>query len=191
MKELLATADAEAKRAGYAATDVSSVLYAFVAFLDESVLNSNQPMFAEWHRRPLQEEVFGGHIGGELFFQQLRELLARQDSPELAECLEVFQLCLLLGFSGRFRGQESSELHNLVRTLTERIDRIRGPLGTLSPAGISSPNEAIPRQRDRWVSRLTTTTVIFGGLIAVLFAVFSWWLSGQVASATGAAGSLP
>ena len=36
---------------------------------------------AEWARRPLQAEMFGGHMGGEWFFQHVEQLLARPDSP--------------------------------------------------------------------------------------------------------------
>src|SRR3712207_2923562 len=69
MKQVLAAAEQEARRIGYAGDDVRYALFALIAFIDESVLNSSQPMFADWGRRPLQEEVFGGHTGGELFFQ--------------------------------------------------------------------------------------------------------------------------
>ncbi len=51
--------------------------FAAVAFLDESMLNSQNPIFADWLRKPLQEELFGTHIAGETFFQNLQQLLGR------------------------------------------------------------------------------------------------------------------
>ena len=63
-----------------------------VAFLDESVLNSRNPIFADWLRKPLQEELFGTHIAGEVFFQNLQQLLGRSDSPDLADLLEIYHL---------------------------------------------------------------------------------------------------
>ena len=104
MKQVLSTAEQVGRQAGYSTDDVRLALFGVIAFLDESVLNSTQPMFAEWPRRPLQEEVFGGHTGGELFFQYLHQILQLQDSEDAADLLEVYQLCLLLGFRGRFGG---------------------------------------------------------------------------------------
>ena len=92
IKHVLAASEESARRAGYAGEDVKLALFAVVAFLDESVLNSAQPMFADWPRKPLQEEIFGGHMGGESFFRHLHQLLARQDADDLADVLEVFQL---------------------------------------------------------------------------------------------------
>ena len=45
-----------------------------VAFLDESILNLRNPVFADWPRKPLQEELFGHHMAGEIFFQNLQPL---------------------------------------------------------------------------------------------------------------------
>jgi len=99
---MLVAADREAREAGYDRDVVRLAVYAFVAFLDESVLNSPQDMFSEWPRRPLQEEVFGDHRAGETFFQNMRDLLSRPDSRALADVLEVYLLCLLLGYRGRY-----------------------------------------------------------------------------------------
>jgi tRNA A37 threonylcarbamoyladenosine modification protein TsaB len=82
VKHMLATADQQARQLGYAADDVRLAIYAVVAFLDESVLNSGQPMFAEWPRKPLQDELFGGHIGGEIFFENLRNCLEKFGNPD-------------------------------------------------------------------------------------------------------------
>src|ERR1035437_5789371 len=75
--------------------------FASVAFLDESVLNSQNPIFVEWLRKPLQAELFGTHTAGEEFFVSLQQLLGRVDSADLADLIEIHYLCLLLGFDGR------------------------------------------------------------------------------------------
>lgn len=155
MKHLLSGAQREAGRLGYSSDDVSLVLYAVVAFLDESVLNSTQTMYASWPNRPLQEEIFGGHMGGEIFFQHLRQLLARQDSEDLADVLEVFQLCLLLGFQGRYSTMDTGELRGLATAAGEKIHRIRGAFGDLSPDW-SLPDGELPlRAGDPWLPWLT------------------------------------
>src|SRR5579863_3830002 len=100
MKQVLAAADQEARAAGYPVDDVRLALFAVVGLIDESVLNSGQAMFAEWPRHPLQEEVFGGSLAGELVFQYLQQVMGRPDSEDVADVLEVFAQCLLLGFRG-------------------------------------------------------------------------------------------
>jgi type VI secretion system protein ImpK len=85
-REALKTAAAQALAAGYPSGDVRLATFATVAFLDESVLNSQNPIFTDWLRRPLQEELFGTHIAGEVFFQHLQELLGRNDSRTSRIC---------------------------------------------------------------------------------------------------------
>jgi len=160
IKQLLSSAQKEARRLGYASDDVSLVLYAAVAFLDESVLNSAQPMFASWPNRPLQEEIFGGHMGGEIFFQHLRQLLSRQDSDDLADVLEVFQLCLLLGFQGRYSSADQGELRGLATAAGEKIRRIRGSFGELSPLAALPSGETPPRSRDLWLPWLSVLALV-------------------------------
>ena len=66
----LIMAEQDALRRGYGQEDVRVAVFAVVAFLDESILNSQNPMFADWPRRPLQLELFGVQIAGEIFFRQ-------------------------------------------------------------------------------------------------------------------------
>jgi type VI secretion system protein ImpK len=128
-------------------------------------------MFADWGRRPLQEEVFGGHTGGELFFQYLQQLLGRQDSEDLADVLEVYQLCLLLGFKGRYSVTHGSELQVIAGHVAQKIERARGRSGELSPRWRPS-TLAMGAQRDRLVPRLAIAAGAAAGLAAVLFLVF-------------------
>jgi type VI secretion system protein ImpK len=173
IRQLLSAAEQEARRVGYSPDDVRLVLYAVVAFLDESVLNSRQPMFADWPRKPLQDELFGGgHVGGELFFRNLDALMARQDSPELADVLEVHQLCLLLGFHGRYSAQEGGALQVLMQKVAEKMQRIRGPFGELSPAWALPPQDIVVSTRDRWARPLAIAAVAANVLALGLFGVY-------------------
>src|ERR1039458_888370 len=100
-REAIKTAASQALAAGYTADDTRQATFAAVAFLDESVLNSQNPIFVEWLRKPLQTELFGTHTAGEEFFVALQQLLGRGDSADLADLIEIHYLCLLLGFGGR------------------------------------------------------------------------------------------
>ena len=178
VKELLQRVHEEARQAGYDSETVKLAMYAYVAFLDESVLNSRQDMFREWPRKPLQEEVFGDHMGGETFFRNVRELLSRPDSEDLADLLEVHQICLLLGFEGRYVRADKRELRELTGAVAERIRRIRGGWG-LSPPWMP-PSERIPETKDEWVPRLAYLAAGAAVLAVLLFIVFKWSLHSGV-----------
>ena len=165
--ELVRRADEDAQRAGYATADARLAIFAAVAFLDESALNSRQPALADWARRPLQEELFGGHMGGEWFFQHVDQLLARPDSPALADLLEVHHLCLLLGFRGRYGADDRGALHAAASRLGERVSRIRGAPGDLTPAW-RPPNDSVVG-RDPWIRRL-----VLGLAASVVLALALW-----------------
>src|SRR5579875_525493 len=79
IRNALKTAEQDGLRRGYAAEDLRVATFVVVAFLDESILNSLNPIFADWPRKPLQEELFGVHIAGEIVFRNLERLLGRQD----------------------------------------------------------------------------------------------------------------
>ena len=135
----------QAKSLGYSSEVNQLSFFAVVALLDESVLKMQNPAFADWAQRPLQEEMFGHNRAGEVFFDHLRNLLSRQDSAETADCLEVYCLCMLLGFKGKYAlgpsrtyvsgssqaehwgaSRTSGELDALIRQCREKINRIRG-----------------------------------------------------------------
>jgi len=171
IKRLMSSAHEIARRAGYSSEDVKLAIYAFTAFLDESVLNSPQPMFAEWHSQPLQEEIFGGHMGGEIFFENLTNLFERGDTDDAADVLEIYQLCLLLGFQGRY-SHDPNQLRGLISDVETKIQRIRGNTGELSPSWAPPPGDAVPASMDRWIPRLARFAIFTGALALLLFALF-------------------
>src|SRR5580658_10825058 len=131
-REALKSAASQGLAAGYNADDVRFSTFAAVAFLDASILNSQNPIFADWLRKPLQEELFNVHIAGETFFQNLQQLLGRNDSADLADVLEIHHLCMLLGFCGRYSAGNRGELGQVIGATAEKIHRIRGQFGALS-----------------------------------------------------------
>jgi len=167
LMELVRRADQEAASAGYAPSDARLGIFAAVALLDESALNARQPALAEWARHPLQEELFGGHMGGEWFFQHVEQLLARPDSPALIDLLEVHHLCLLLGFRGRYGGDDRGAIYAVAARLDERVARARGTPGDLVP-NWRPPNDAVAA-RDPWIRRLAV------GLAASIALAMALW----------------
>lgn len=171
IKQLLAAADDEMRHQGYNANDIRLAIYAATVFIDESVLNSQLPMFADWPRQPLQEEIFGGHTGGEVFFENLRQLLYRDDAEDLADVLEVYQLCMLLGFKGRYSMADPGELAAVIRAAADKIQRIRGGGGALSPSWAVPGNETIPVARDPWIKPLVIGAASAAIVVLVLWVV--------------------
>ena len=56
MRQALRVAEQEARSRGCSAEDVKQVIFAVVAFLDESVLTSRNPVFVNWPRLPLHRD---------------------------------------------------------------------------------------------------------------------------------------
>jgi type VI secretion system protein ImpK len=165
MRQGLRVAEHEARSRGCSADDVRQVVFAVVAFLDESVLSSGNPVFANWPRLPLQAELFGHQLAGEVFFQELQKTLTRNESPETADLLEVYSLCLLLGFKGRYAA--GGDLRSIMMAIQEKIRRIRGPIGPLSPRGAIPADAVRLSQSDRW-SRVLGRVAIAVSIVAVV-----------------------
>jgi type VI secretion system protein ImpK len=172
MKKLLRVAEQEARSRGYSAEDVKQVIFALVAFLDESVLSSRNPAFADWPRLPLQAEMFGHQLAGEIFFQELQKALNRSDSHELSDLLEVYSLCLLLGFKGRYAAGGAGDLRSMMMAAHEKIRRIRGSSALLSPRGMIPADAVRLVQSDPWVRKLAIGSVAAVVTSVVLFVLF-------------------
>lgn len=174
MKQALRVAEQEARTEGYTAEDVRQVIFALVAFLDESALSCRNPAFSDWARLPLQAELFGHQLAGEVFFQELQTTLGRSDSSQGADVLEVYYLCLLLGFKGRYAA--GGDLRSIMAAIRGKIQRVRGPSGPLSPrAGVPSDTVRLG-QSDPWVRRLAIAAVAACLSALAIFLVFRFLL---------------
>ncbi len=187
MMEALAEVNREAVKRNYAKEHTIETDFAIVAFLDEVVLNSHDPCRNEWAQKPLQDELFNVSVAGELFFTRVEKLLSRQDSPELADMLEVFFLCLLLGFEGKYSVGGRSELHLLMDRVRQRIERIRGLDPRLSPHG-DIPAEVIAAPPpDTLANTLLQAAVISLGAAVAVYVICLVWLLTTRSDVTDAA----
>lgn len=190
IKQLLALAARDAARAGYDPRYVQMARYAYVAFLDESVLGSGEPALASWPGLSLQEEEYGDHRAGDTFFDYLDKLLARQDEEELGDVLEVFLLCMLLGFRGRYASHRGGlDLH--VRATREKLARIRGGRAPLSPVWNLPADEAVPAARDPWMRRLWTAAAAAAVVALLLFAAYRLSLGAWIGEIQALASAAP
>lgn len=185
IRKMIASAVQEVRALGY--TDASShmALYAIIGFLDESVLNSQDPTFADWSRRPLQEEMFGGHFAGETFFRQIADLLNAPESTEVADVLELHAICLLLGYRGKYAFGDHGEIHGILSRIRDKILRIRGPLVIARLAAV--PEIRLAARRDKWLTTLWLTAAALVLLTIALFAIYTLTLGsglGTIQAAT-------
>ncbi len=185
IRAALKAAMEQAKTLGYSSEINQLAFFAVVGFLDESVLKAQNPSFADWAQRPLQEEMFGHNRAGEVFFDHLHTLLNRQDSRETADCLEVYSLCMLLGFRGRY-ALSGGEINVLIRQAREKIDRIRGQHGFMPRA--EAPDIKAIATVDRWSRGLGIAAIVLVVLTVLAFGGF-WFILNSGASRISYSGS--
>jgi len=175
---VLQDVERDALSAGYDGSDIRETHFAVVAFLDQVVLNSNDPVSVEWKRRILQEEMFGHANAGVVFFEKLEQFRSRRDSPQLADVLEVYLLCVLLGFEGRYSGGLRGELDSIAERVRRRIEDIRGRSVQLSPYGSlpaeGAPAPSAPKERTNLFRFVTLGAVLF---TILCYFVLNWHLS--------------
>jgi type VI secretion system protein ImpK len=190
MKAALQDVERSAGALGYDSQDTQDAHLAVVAFLDEVILGSDDPTRTEWMRFPLAQDLLGQPAIGEVFFERLEGLLrTAKDSSRLAEVLEVFLLCMALGFEGKYSGERKAELHNLMERARARIESIRQHRGKSLSPGAQLPEEPLrPVTPQKTRSTLTVATVIAGILVLVLFVTFKLhlvWAGNQVQQLLG------
>jgi len=150
-----------------AADDITAAKYAFCAALDEIVLSSSFPLRAAWERRPLQLMLFGDQLAGEHFFDQLEQL--RIKGAERLPALQVFHMCLLLGFQGRYALESADRLAYLIARLGDEIAHLRGKGKGFAPRA-ARPDNVVHQLRSNappWIAAaifFATSTLAFGAM---------------------------
>ena len=120
-----------ARRLGVDADDTRHASFAFCALVDEVMLQSSFEARAAWELKPLQLDLFGDHLAGDRFFEQLEAL--RQGGAARVQVLEVYHLCLLLGFQGRYLLEGNEKLAWLTARLGDEIAHLRGRRAGFAP----------------------------------------------------------
>ena len=189
-KDLIRMATQDAAGRGYGNEDVKLAAFAVVAFLDESVLTSKNQVFSTWSRMTLQEELFGEHMAGETFFQYVQLLLSRRDSVETVDVLELYYLCMLLGYRGRYGSSGDGELRAIMESIKGKTNRVRGGNLPLSPAWALPGDAPLPKRRDRWLRRLVWITVLTAGLGIATFVASQLMLVSGTSAVRSAADQL-
>ncbi|KVV10894.1 MULTISPECIES: DotU family type IV/VI secretion system protein [unclassified Pseudomonas] len=167
----------DARAAGYSVEQVKDTQYALCAFLDESVLRAGEsPLRSHFEVHSLQFQYFGVHLAGEGLFEKLTQL--REDVKGNRGVLEVYHLCLALGFEGRYSLEQKEQLAYIANSLGQDLAK-----GQQVPQALS-PDWALPDQ----VSHLLRYEVpmwLYVALLAagcgIVFWVLRWLLERDVA----------
>jgi type VI secretion system protein ImpK len=127
----------KAKEGGVDQANVWLAGYAVVSLLDEIVLNSDWPLKEHWLGRPLQLQYFNSFNAGQEFFEKLQQVQqsAGSDLAKL-EVLEVYYLCLCLGFRGQYNTVQGMEtLKQLKANLASQLMQARQAQKNTIPEG--------------------------------------------------------
>jgi type VI secretion system protein ImpK len=165
MTRFLGDVDRNAKALGVPADDVTAAKYAFCAAVDEIILRSDYDIREAWETRPLQLRLFGDQLAGEHFFQRLEDLRAK-GSVHL-QALEVFHVCLLLGFEGRFALDGRDKLNYLSARLGDEIARMRGKNRGFAPHA-ERPDQVVHKlgsDLSLWALSMVFAVVALGGYL--------------------------
>ncbi len=144
-EELFATFERRALRAGTSEGEVHAAKYALVALVDETILLSELPVKDEWLGRPLQMHYFDEFAAGEEFYNKL-EALRLNRSPQGADVLEIYHLCMSMGFTGKYGDAKGVERRRvLMEGIAHDIAQNRGIAAdaVLSPTGLPQDQAAI------------------------------------------------
>lgn len=181
LKIFLKDFESGAKRLGASAKDIDASKYAFCAAADEIILHSSFSIREAWERGPLQLSMFGDQLAGENFFHRLEDLRSQGSSHQ--EALEVFYMCLLLGFNGKYLLEGSEKLSYLTARLGEEITQMKGKPKGFAPQA-ERPDEITHKIRSDapiWVICSVFALIVITGYLAL-----DWMLSQSTESTVNA-----
>jgi type VI secretion system protein ImpK len=96
---LFSTMAQRARQVDVSDADLREATYALAAFMDEQILRSSWSGRQTWMAQPLQLVYFNENTAGEGFYQRLHTL---EQTPGSEHLVEVYYLCIALGFQGRY-----------------------------------------------------------------------------------------
>lgn len=161
---LLGEAQLAARENGTSPSDFDCARFAVVAFVDEMVLTSDWSQKEAWMARSLQFEMYERYDAGEEFFNRLEQL--RANPSDNIAVLEVYYLCIVLGFQGRYQLENSTETAMIAENIYSELERasVAGD-HSLSPRGIPD-DQAFTQMRNRLPAwGVAAFTVLIAGII--------------------------
>lgn len=175
LQEGIAQMEKTAKSLNYGAEEIELARYALIVAFDEIILCSAWEGKEEWSHEPMQLTCFGDNTGGIAFFEKLEMVRAkREESPEL---LEIYFLCMALGFKGKYRLLNRENLQSLKRNILAELKQTPGLETDLSPEWSQpvTPAKSGKKSLPAWM-----IPALCGGMAICLFFVLSFVGSSSV-----------
>jgi type VI secretion system protein ImpK len=167
--------EAAATRANVPLADIRLAKYAMTAFIDQKVLTSDLALKDAWLEKPLQMTYFDDFNAGEEFYVKLDHLRNSGEAGRF-DVMEVFYLCLVLGFTGKYgdkRGEEQRRI--LIDRLAREIADSRQAGTALSPHWQQPPTSGAGGTR--WWLRAPAWTP---PAVAAIVLLLLWLLLGSL-----------
>lgn len=120
--------------------------FGLAAFVDETVLTNDFPLKEEWEKNALQLEYFGEQLAGDKFYEKLNSMLKQINVT--ADAVEIFYICMLLGFKGRYAVYEQDKLTlTMQNTANALVDAGKIVPTELSPNWLADDQPEPPKKR--------------------------------------------
>jgi len=119
IKSLLDDFEQRAERYRFNHKIVNVAKFALASFVDETVLTGDFHLKEEWEKYPLQLEYFGEQLAGNKFFEKLQAMIAQID--QTADAVEIYYVCMLLGFKGRYAVYEHEKLVSIMQHTADAL----------------------------------------------------------------------
>ena len=128
---MLADFEKRAERYRFNHKIVQVAKFALASFVDETVLTNNFPLRDEWEKYALQLEYFGEQLAGNKFFEKLDAMLKQIETTQ--DAVEIYYVCMLLGFKGRYGVYEQEKLLAIMQTTANALVKV----GKIKPVELS------------------------------------------------------
>lgn len=96
--------------------------FGLASFVDETVLTNDFNLKEEWEKYPIQLEYFGEQLAGNKFYDKLEAMLRQIEVT--ADAVEVYYVCLLLGFKGRYAVYEHDKLLKIMQKTADALVKV-------------------------------------------------------------------
>jgi type VI secretion system protein ImpK len=129
------------------------IRFALTCWLDE-VFILDSPWEAVWENHLLERALYGSRDRAWLFWEQARKAEARPGG----DALEVFYLCVMLGFRGEYR-HEPDKLHAWIEATKVRLSKLQ-PQEMPHPAELEPPVHVPPLRWRRKLDRMVLVAAV-------------------------------
>ncbi len=155
---------------------IDKTLFALVALIDYAVVTAPAAWEhkVQWRVEPLQLELYNQYDADLAFFKYLDELLRKAPhSADVVEVIEVYYLCILLGFRGRYGEKDEEGIKRHLRDILTDVPALkRDAIDTIKLAPKIPPRRhRVARPDYPWWVRYAVLAGSIVGLWIVLYLI--------------------